>query len=87
MSGPKTILPSEWMRWVWDTEKGQESPVYESMEQAQRIMALMMRHMNFVASTLMHAPQELTLVGACTGGRVRLALPIEEGDDQLGEVV
>jgi uncharacterized protein len=37
LSGPKTILPSEWLRWVWDTERGEDSPVYESMEQAQRI--------------------------------------------------
>ncbi len=58
LSGAKTILPSEWMRWVWDTEKGEESPVYESVDQAQRIMALIMRHMNSVATTLMQAPQE-----------------------------
>ena len=23
LSGPRTILPSEWMRWVWDTESGE----------------------------------------------------------------
>lgn len=27
LSGPKTILPSEWLRWVWDTERGEDSPV------------------------------------------------------------
>lgn len=58
LSGPKTILPSEWMRWVWDTEKGEQTPVYESLDQAQRIMGLMMRHMNAVATTLLEAPED-----------------------------
>jgi uncharacterized protein len=58
LAGPKTILPSEWLRWVWDTERGEESPVFESMEQAQRIMGLMMRHMNDLAATLLEAPDE-----------------------------
>ena len=22
LSGPKTIMPSEWLRWVWDQEQG-----------------------------------------------------------------
>ncbi|MGE0315960.1 MAG: UPF0149 family protein [Lautropia sp.] len=57
VSGPRTILPSEWLRWVWDTERGEEGPVYERMEQAQRIMGLLMRHMNDVASTLAEAPE------------------------------
>lgn len=58
VSGPGTILPSEWLRWVWDTEKGEESPVYESMEQAQRIMGLLMRHMNHVAATLHESSED-----------------------------
>ena len=24
--GPKTIMPSEWMRWVWDMQSGKERP-------------------------------------------------------------
>lgn len=58
LSGPKTILTSEWMRWVWDTEKGEDSPVFSGMEQAQRIMGLLMRHMNDVAATLLEAPED-----------------------------
>ena len=58
LSGPKTILPSEWMRWVWDTEKGEDSPVFSGMDQAQRIMGLLMRHMNAVAATLHEAPDD-----------------------------
>jgi uncharacterized protein len=56
LSGPKTILPSEWMRSVWDTEKGEDSPVFSGVDQAQRILGLLMRHMNAVATTLLEAP-------------------------------
>jgi uncharacterized protein len=58
LSGPTTILPSEWMRWVWDTEKGEDSPVFSGIDQAQRIMGLLMRHMNEVAGTLHEAPDQ-----------------------------
>lgn len=58
LSGPTTILPSEWMRWVWDTEKGRDSPVFSGMDQAQRIIGLLMRHMNDVAGTLQNAPDQ-----------------------------
>ncbi len=58
LSAPRTILPSEWMRWVWDTEMGEDSPVFSGMDQAQRIMGLLMRHMNAVAATLVEAPEE-----------------------------
>jgi uncharacterized protein len=58
LSGPKIILPSEWMRWVWDTEKGEDSPVFSGMDQAQRIMGLLMRHMNAVAATLHETPDD-----------------------------
>jgi uncharacterized protein len=50
--GPKTIMPSEWMRWVWDMERGEESPEFTSEKEAQRILGLMMRHMNDIAQTL-----------------------------------
>jgi uncharacterized protein len=58
LSGPKTILPSEWLRWVWDTERGEDSPVYESLEQAQRVMGLLMRYMNHVAAALIESPED-----------------------------
>lgn len=58
LSGPKNILPSEWLCWVWDTERGEDSPVYESLEHAQRIMGLLMRYMNQVAATLIETPED-----------------------------
>jgi uncharacterized protein len=58
VSGPKTIMPSEWMRWVWDTENGTESPEFDSTEQAQEIVGLLMRHMNDINETLTLSPDD-----------------------------
>lgn len=54
--GPKTIMPSEWMRWVWDMERGEDAPKFESRAQARRIVGLLVRHMNDIARTLRETP-------------------------------
>jgi uncharacterized protein len=46
LSGPNVIMPSEWMRWVWDSAEGKQSPEFTSEKQAQRILDLLMRHAN-----------------------------------------
>lgn len=56
--GPKTIMPSEWMRWVWDMESGEDAPEFKDQVQAQRILELMMRYMNDIAQTLHRAPEQ-----------------------------
>lgn len=56
--GPKTILPSEWMRWVWDMERGKDAPRFKDKAEAQKILGLMMRHMNDIARTLHQAPSQ-----------------------------
>ena len=56
--GPKSIMPSEWMRWVWDMEGGEDSPEFETQEQAQTIIGLLMRHMNDIAQTLNRTPDQ-----------------------------
>ena len=56
--GPKTIMPSEWMRWVWDMESGEDAPEFKDQAQAQRILGLLMRHMNDIAQTLHQAPEQ-----------------------------
>src|SRR6476620_2003657 len=56
LSGPKLILPSEWMRWVWDMEAGERAPEFKSEKQAQRIVGLLMRHANDIALTLSNDP-------------------------------
>jgi uncharacterized protein len=57
LCGPKTIVPSEWLRWVWDMERGEDAPVFEDQAQAQRIVGLLMRHLNGIAETLQQAPE------------------------------
>ena len=32
LSGPNTIMPSEWLRWVWDQESGAQPPEFRSGE-------------------------------------------------------
>lgn len=58
ISGPKLIPASEWMRWVWDMEQGKDSPEFESQAQAERIIGLLMRHMNDVAQMLTYSPEQ-----------------------------
>jgi uncharacterized protein len=57
LSGPNVIMPSEWMRWVWDKEEGEQVPEFASETQAQRILSLVMRYANDIAVTLTQAPQ------------------------------
>lgn len=57
LSGPKLIVPSEWMRWVWDMEAGEQQPEFRSEKQAQGILDLLMRHANDVAHTLTYTPE------------------------------
>ena len=52
-------MPSEWMRWVWDMERGEDSPEFKDQAQAQRILGLLMRHMNDIAATLHQAPGKM----------------------------
>jgi uncharacterized protein len=57
VSGPKVVMPSEWMRWIWDMDEGEQSPEFASENQAQRILSLLIRHANDIALTLIEAPQ------------------------------
>ena len=54
--GPRTVMPSEWLPWVWDMKDGEAEAKYESKEQARRIMSLVMRHYNSVVHTFMEDP-------------------------------
>src|SRR6266851_2326879 len=38
LSGPNTIMPSEWLRWVWDQEQGEQPPEFTGEKQAKRIL-------------------------------------------------
>jgi uncharacterized protein len=57
LSGPNTIVPSEWLRWVWDQERGAQPPEVRSEKQAKRVLSLLIGHANVLAFTLTHGPQ------------------------------
>src|SRR4051812_40140446 len=48
VSGPTTIVPSEWLPAIW----GEEEPAWESAEHFQEIFTLIARHMNGIAALL-----------------------------------
>ncbi len=53
--GPDLVPPSKWLPLVWGDEEG---PVFETEEEATRIFALFMRHMNDIARTFAEVPEE-----------------------------
>ena len=55
-SGPNLVMPDQMLRWVWDTEAGQESPQFETSAQAQTIVGLIMRHYQHVNDTFNTCP-------------------------------
>lgn len=56
ISGPEVIQPSEWLPGVWSEGGRAATPAYASTEQAQRIMALMLRHVVGLQRTLEESP-------------------------------
>jgi uncharacterized protein len=53
VSGPVTIMPSQWLPVVW----GDFEPVWEDEKDFMEILSLMMRHMNAIANMLMETPE------------------------------
>lgn len=52
VSGPVTIVPSQWMASLW----GDFEPVWETEKEFEHIFTLLMRHMNSIANHLMNEP-------------------------------
>ncbi|NTU92236.1 MAG: UPF0149 family protein [Chlorobiaceae bacterium] len=50
--GPDTIMPSEWLPFVWDIYGEGQSPEFKNTEQASEIIGIMMRLMNSIIFTL-----------------------------------
>jgi len=47
--GPTTVMPSRWLAGVWG-DSDDAAPEFDSMEHAQRIMGMLMRHMNSIVA-------------------------------------
>ncbi|MBL8529604.1 MAG: YecA family protein [Burkholderiales bacterium] len=54
--GPRTVTPSEWIPWIWDMDAGEAAPEFESMDEANRVLSLMMRHYNAVVRQFIADP-------------------------------
>jgi uncharacterized protein len=53
--GPKLVAPSRWLHGIWGPTED-DAPEFETIDQAQRILELLMRHMNGIAGQMMHDP-------------------------------
>ena len=53
VSGPVTIVPSRWLPAVW----GDFEPAWNSLEDYQEFMSLVLRHMNDIAASLVDEPE------------------------------
>ena len=51
-SGPNLVMPDQMLRWVWDTESGEESPEFRHNKQARDIIGLILRHYQHVNDSL-----------------------------------
>lgn len=54
VSGPEVIQPSRWLPAVW----GDFEPAWESKNDFESLLSLMIRHMNDIAATLMERPAD-----------------------------
>lgn len=54
---PEAISPTRWLKWVWDSECGEEAPEFASPAQGACLLSLIVRHWNDIARTLERAPQ------------------------------
>jgi uncharacterized protein len=53
--GPTTIMMSEWLPGVWGPT-ADDAPAFDTLQQAQRVMELIMRQMNGIVWSLQHNP-------------------------------
>ncbi len=54
--GPRAIMPAEWNPWIWDMHAGQATPEFERVDEANRLLSLVMRHYNAVVRQFMADP-------------------------------
>lgn len=55
--GPRTVMPSQWLPWVWDMEEGEASPPFADADQANAMFQRVLRQYNGVVSDFMQAPE------------------------------
>lgn len=54
--GPRMVMPSAWMPWVWDFEHGRQEAEFADLAQAREMMGLIMGLMNRIAGAFERDP-------------------------------
>ena len=54
--GPRSVLPSRWLPWVWDRIDGTEQPEFDGLEQANCVLQWIMRFNNSVVQQFTREP-------------------------------
>lgn len=49
--GPRLVMPSQWLPWVWDMANGEAEATFENSDQASRMLSLIMRYYNGIIKT------------------------------------
>ena len=57
-SGPNMMMPSSMLRWIWDADRGEQSPTFASAAESKHIVELIIRYWNNVNDTLNNTLEE-----------------------------
>ncbi len=60
--GPRLVKPSVWLPWIWDMDDAENAPNFDSEQQANRILSLIMRHYNTLVHTFNTAPESFEAI-------------------------
>ncbi|MFQ6614423.1 MAG: UPF0149 family protein, partial [Fidelibacterota bacterium] len=53
--GPETVMPSDWLPMIWQETEGDEM-IWDSLEETQRIIGLIMKFFNSISDLLLDDP-------------------------------
>jgi uncharacterized protein len=78
VSGPNLVMADQMLRWIWDTENGEDSPEFQHKMEASEIIGLILRHYQHVNSALndgVYLPRmaKRDIDGWCAGYYVAIA--------------
>ena len=57
--GPNTVLPEQWLPWVWDMHDARIDPEFASLEQANWVMDLIFRYQDLIRESFRFDPSLL----------------------------
>ena len=55
--GPRTLVPSQWLPWIWDMEEGEAQPPFGDVDEANALIEIIFRQYNGVVGDFMDAPE------------------------------